>query len=541
MKIKKIAIYSALAFSLLGGVSSCESPLKDFNLQVSTEVIQNYATLKVVDIDGKTISGVTVTLSSGDTQDIYNMNGYKDFKLTDNLITFGLDPKRTASAANPIRFRVQLAASGYTTQEVPVAITDASSGIQTIVLTKPTVVPDGAKETVANVDLSSNGSTTAATTVTVPSAVGGGNMEVTIPTGTQFKDANGNVITGGSTVQIILTSIDADNKDAVELLPGGDVKSDKVVLANGSTVAGTFSPAAVAEISMLVNGIAVKQFSQPLTVSMPVDAGYVSPISGASIAAGQVFQIFSNSTDGIWRYEQNSTVTGSAAAGFKVSFQVQHLSFYMAGEFGEACPSARVITFSGDWMTNGSTYPIIVEAIWGGKVIATGEYSINKNNPSISLVDVPSSGTSIVVRNSAGNILEQSPLAACGQVTAMTLPNPGDATGTTSTLQLYVRCPDKTTTITLLPTFQLFYRVSGTGTYQFLGTVDNGFLRTTLLKTDGTKYDFKAIWGQRVKEVNAKTIAVDNTATVGIQPGDIIGTKAGATNLAILTEECGKL
>ncbi len=274
---------------------------------------------------------------------------------------------------------------------------------------------------------------------------------------------------------------------------------------------------------------------------MPVDAGYVSPISGAVIAAGQVFQIFSNSTDGIWRYEQNSTVTGSAAAGFKVSFQVQHLSFYMAGEFGEACPSARVITFSGDWMTNGSTYPIIVEAIWGGKVIATGEYSINKNNPSISLVDVPSSGTSIVVRNSAGNILDQSPLAACGQVTAMTLPNPGDATGTTSTLQLYVRCPDKTTTITLLPTFQLFYRVSGTGTYQFLGTVDNGFLRTTLLKTDGTKYDFKAIWGQRVKEVNAKTIAADNTATVGIQPGDIIGTKAGATNLAILTEECGKL
>lgn len=541
MKIRRLAIYSALAVSLLGGVLSCESPLKDFNLQVSTEVIQHYATLKVVDVDGKAISGVTVKLVSGDTEDIYNMSGYKDFKLTDNLVSFGLDPKREPTASNPVRFRVQFAANGYTTQEFPVAITDVSSGIQTIVLTKPINVPDGAKEVVENIVLNSNGSTAAATTIDVPSAVGGGEMELTIPAGTQFKDASGNVITGGTNVQVIVTSIDANNEEAEVLLPGGDVKSDEVVLADGRTVAGTFSPAAVAEISMLVNGISVKQFSQPLTVSMPVAASYVSPVTGQAIAAGKVFQVFSNSTDGIWRFEQNSSVTGAAATGYKVAFQIQHLSFYMAGEFAEACSAARVITFTGDWMANGSTYPIIVEAVWGGKIIATGEFSVSQSNASISIVDVPATGVTLVIRNSAGKILEQGPLAACGQTTTMILPNPGDATGPTSTLQLYVRCPNKTETITLLPSFQMFYRVSGTATYKYLGTVDNGFLRTTLLKTDGTKYDFKAIWGERVKEVGGKTIQTDNTATVGIKPGDIIGTKAGATNLAILTEECGKL
>src|SRR5690606_41657879 len=95
--------------------------------------------------------------------------------------------------------------------------------------------------------------------------------------------------------------------------------------------------------------------------------------------------------------------------------------------------------------------------------------------------------------------------------------------------------------LTLLPTFQMFYREVGTTEYKYLGSVSNGFLRTTLLKTDGTQYDFKAIWNERVKVVGGHSISEDNTATVGIGPGDIIGSKAGSTNLAILTEECNNL
>lgn len=539
MKMKKLAIY-ALAMALFGGVSSCESPLKDFNLQISTEVIENYVTLRVVDADGANVSGVSVALVSGDTDDIYNMNGYKDFKLTDNLITLGVDPARTPTANNPIRFRVQFSASGYTTQTVPVAITDASAGIQTVVLTKPTEVPDGAEEVVENVDLNPDGSTATETTVALPSATGTGDMALTIPSGTQFRDANGTVITG-TNVQIVVTSIDANNEDAVVLLPGGDLRADQVVLDGGATASGTFSPAAVSDIRMLVNGTQVRQFSQPLVVSMPVPSNYVSPITGQAIAAGKNFQIFSNSGDGVWRFEQNSTVSGSASTGYRVSFPITHLTFYMAGEFAEACSAARVINLSGDWMANGTTAAVRVEAVWGGKVIASGQYSIDQNNNSISLVNVPATGVKIVVRKQDGNILAEGDLAACGQVTAIQLPNPGDATSTTSTLQLYVRCPGQTTVITLLPTFQMFYREVGTTEYKYLGSVSNGFLRTTLLKTDGTQYDFKAIWNERVKVVGGHSISEDNTATVGIGPGDIIGSKAGSTNLAILTEECNNL
>src|SRR5690606_35225885 len=136
---------------------------------------------------------------------------------------------------------------------------------------------------------------------------------------------------------IVVTSIDANNEDAVVLLPGGDLRADQVVLDGGATAAGTFSPAAVSDIRMLVNGTQVRQFSQPLVVSMPVPSNSVTPGTGQGIAAGINFQIFSSSGDGVWRFEQNSTVAGSASTGYRVSFPITLVAFYVAGEFAEAC------------------------------------------------------------------------------------------------------------------------------------------------------------------------------------------------------------
>ncbi len=539
--MKKIATYIC-ALILLSVTGACENPLKDFDLIISTEVIKHSATLRIVDQNGNTINGVSVTLESGDTQDIYNMNGFRDFKPTENLVTFGLDPKRTVSASNPVRFMVSIAASGYTTQIVPVSITDASAGIETIILRKPTQVPGGVEQVTQNIALGANGATTEAITVSLPSADGeGGRVALSIPAGTQFRDAAGNIIVG-TNLQVVVGSINGRDQNAQSVLPGGSLRSNNVILAGGASAAGTFSPAAITEINMVINGVAIRQFSQPLTVSLPVSDDYISPITGQTIATGSNFDIFSNSSDdGLWRFEQSIAVGGSAASGYEVSFPITHLTFFLAGEFAEACSDESIINFSGEWMSNSSTYPVTVEAVWGGNVIASAQYSVSSNNASISIANLPANNVSIVVKNAAGAVIAESTLATCGQITQIVLPSPGDPTNAVATLQLYVRCPDKVDPITLLPTFQLFYRVTGTREFKFLGTVTNGFLRTTLLRTEGTKYDFKAIWNNRVKVVGGKTISVDNTDTVGIQPGDIMGEKAGATNLAILTEECGNL
>lgn len=538
MNIHKNIIY-ILALLLIGTVS-CEKPLKDFNLQISTDLIKDYVTLKVVDIQGNSIKDLSIKLLSGDIQDIYNLDGYKDFKPVDNLINFGLDPKRTASASSPIRFSIEIKAPEYLTQTVPVVISGVSAGIQTVVLIKPNNNLEGTESVLENVNLTDKGAIANKTTLKMPSAVGKEDIEITIPEGTQFKDDAGNIIVG-NILQLFVTSIDAYNTNAIHLLPGSSLRTNEVFLSGGKKAAGTLSSLAVAEIKMLINGISVTSFSQPLTIRMPVNSNYSSPITGKKIANDMSVQLFSNSKNGIWTFEQNNTISGTLSTGYYVSFPINHLSFYMAAEFGEACVENRLIEFSGDWINEGFTYPITVNTKWGDNIIATAQYSINKDNNKITVDNIPAIGASIEVYSASNHLLAEGLLASCNQLTHMELPNPGNAQNKISTLQLYVRCPDKTDIITLLPTFQMFYRISGSTEFHYLGAVDNGLLRTTLLKTDGTKYDFKAVWNDRVKIVEGHTVKEDNSGTIGTSPNDIIGTKAGATNLKILTEECKKL
>src|SRR5690606_15111735 len=114
-----------LMLALLTSVAACENPLKDLDIQISTDIIQHSAVLNIVDSDGENIEGSTVTLVSGETADIYNMAGYKDFKPLDgNLVNFGVDPKRIVSADNPVNFKVRITAEGFKTREVAMSITD---------------------------------------------------------------------------------------------------------------------------------------------------------------------------------------------------------------------------------------------------------------------------------------------------------------------------------------------------------------------------------------------------------------------------------
>ncbi len=541
MKINRITKY-ILAASLMVGAVACESPMKDFNLQISTEVIQHSAVVQIKDLDGNTIPGVTVSLVSGQIQEVYNMSGYKDFKVVDNQVEFGLSPNARLTGTEEVRFRIEVKAPGYSSQEIPVTISmNSSTGIIPVFLSKPSEPVEGVEEVVKVVSLAADGSTMEVVTLT-PAATAPGTqpMSLSIPAGTQFRDANGNVITGGQ-LRIAMGGFDANNDDVKALLPGGGLTADGVVLPGGRIAPGTFSAAGITSINMMVGNTPVRQFSNPIDVGIPLPSDYVSPINGQAIQAGQSFDLFSNSSsDNIWRFEKAVTVGGSAAAGYIANFQVDHLTFFMAAEFGEACSSGSTVNFSGDWMANGYTYPITVEAVWGGDRIFKREYSINEGNKSI-LIDGLPDGTTLFITNSKGTLLRQTVLASCGQVTNVELPNPGEPTNNMSTLQLYVRCPDKGTVITLLPTFHIHYREAGKGEFKLLGTVSNGLLRTSLLKTDGTKYDFKAFYSGKVKTVNGKTVQADNSATIGIQPGDIIGEKAGATNLAILKEECKKI
>ncbi|MCI0922711.1 hypothetical protein [Sphingobacterium rhinopitheci] len=544
MKITNITKYLVVA-TLFAGVVSCQNPLKDFNLQISTEVIKQKSTIRIVDIDGNVIPGATVALNSGETQNIYNASGTRDFKVVDGMVTFGLDPNIMVNGNTTVNFRVEVKAAGYNNQIVPVIISDANTGVQVVTLLKPSQLPVGAVEKQFSVNLSPDGATLETIALEMPSPFPGGKpLTITIPAGTKFSDAASNILSGGPLLINVIGFNPASN-NIEDYLPGGSLSVDQAVVSDGTTAAGTFTtPLSIIKMDMIVNGTAVRSFSQPIVIGAPFAADYVDPATGNPIAAGQVFDIFSNSTsDNIWKFEQAVTVKGSTALGFSGDYAINHLSYFMSTKFAEACETGYRVNFSGDWMSNGTTYPLTVDVLYRGQLAYTRVYSITTDNATILLNNLPAQDVSIVVKDAKGAVILTTPLAACGQESNVVLPNPHPPTGAEfATLQLYVRCPNKTETITLLPTFHVYYKEAGSSApYALLGEVTNGLLRTTLLKTDGTKYNFKAYYQDKVKEVLNKSINLDNTATVGIQPGDVIGEKIGATNLAILREACNKL
>ena len=543
MKINLFAKY-LLAATLFTGVAACQNPLKDFNLQISTEIIKHKAVMKIVDLNGNVIPGAAVKLVSGDIQDIYNMEGTKDFKVNEGIVVFGLNPNVTVTDHTIIRFRVEVTAPDYITQIIPVTITNGSQGITTVVMIKPDPIPEGGglQQELTNVDLALDGSTTQETAVTVPAATpGAAQLSISIPSGTQFKDASGQVVVGGA-VTVNVGSLDPENENIDATLPGGSLAVDAVVKGDGTEGGGTFSPAGITRITMLVNGVSIKEFSQPIAVRIPLPSSYVSPITGLPIAAGQPFEIYSNSsTDNKWKYERTVTVSGSASTGYYAEFTINHLSYYMAAEFKESCSTGTRINFTGSWMDNNSTTPLTVEIEWKGRRIYSREHSISSAMKSVVIDNMPNESIRVIVKNKAGTVIHTSAVAACGQVTNVVLPNPNPTPSPSATLQLYVRCPNSTGVITFLPTFELFYKESGsTGEFKYLGTVVNGLLKTHLLETNGKKYDFQAHYNNKSKTVVNKTISADNSGTVGNQPGDLLINDVN-NNLGIMKEECDKL
>ncbi|MGJ1305732.1 hypothetical protein [Sphingobacterium siyangense] len=537
MKLKFYKPYIfALALLALGG--SCQSPLKDFNLVVSSNVIKDRATIKVLDAAGASIPNVSIKLLAGDTEDVYNEQGYKSFPLVGDLVVFGLDPKRTPTTTAPVEFTIEISASGYYKQIVPLSITGEQMGIQEIRLVKE-LSNNGEGVTIVTQTAALVGGTTNKPIAVV---VDGGNsyidMQLNIPTGTSFMDANGNIISGGL-LNIAVQATDTDKPGGLALFPGQSLTSNAIKMPDGSQRSGVFNPAASAVIDMTINGIKVRKFSNPIQISFGLDPQFKYAGTNLGLVAGQQMPVYSFSEeDGFWSYQSTPSIQ-VVDGQFKLVFGTNHLTTFVATEDPSATCISSLIEFQADWITQGLTYPIVIEAWANGNLLTTRTFSIDQDTKTVALGYLPSQGLTYRIKNSSGTLLKEVSAAACGTNTLVQLDNPTPPQDKV-TLQLYVRCPGKGI-ITVLPSFQLYYRVTGSNTWLYLGQVNKGLISTAMLKSDGTKYDFRAIYNGKTKVVNGKTVQKDNSGTIGINSGDIIGEKAGATNLAILVEECNKL
>ena len=521
--------------------NGCRNPAYEVNVLFDAQVITYKAGLQLKDANGAALPGnIDVTVTGTDAGSIYDFSGTKKIYAPNGVITLGVHPKEIPTASKTLSFNVIIKIPGYEEKNIPmtIAVNQFSQDIKGITMVKTTVPTPYTSVAVKDFQLGAGGATTAVSSFATPStAAVPQTTSISIPVGTTFKDANGNVLTGGSlTAQAI--NFDAGDPALVSLFPGGDLSAANVVGPDGTTGEAFFSPAGFTDITMFVGGVEVRQFSTPINVSIQVDPAFKMNGAATAIKAGDLLQVYSYQvSSGQFKYEAEVAATVDAAGKLAIPFTTNHLTKFIVGEvFSKKSCTIPEVTFIAPWLqANSTVVSIEVLTLDGAKRLAYTESQVVFNGTKVSFDDLPPFAVSYIIRQgtttiAAGNITDP----CAGNDFSVTLPNPALPVDLV-TLLLNVKCPQGQITV---PNFDLYYKAVGApdSQYTLLGTVTNGSIKTTLLKV-GTSYDFRAFWGNTVKTVGNRPITTaDMSETVG--ENDFLGSKSPQYNKSLLIEAC---
>jgi hypothetical protein len=511
------------------------------NVLFDAQVITYKAGLQLTDANGGTLpANIDVTVTGTDAGSIYDFSGTKKIYAPNGIITLGVHPKEIPTASKTLSFNVIIKIPGYEEKNIPmtIAVNQFTQDVKGITMVKTTVPTPYTSVAVKDFPLGANGATTTTSSFSTPSTSAvPQTTSISIPSGTTFKDANGNVLTGGSlTAQAI--NFDAGDPALVSLFPGGDLSASNVVDKDGTVGEAFFSPAGFTDITMFVGGVEVRQFSNPINVSIQLDPTFKMDGSATAIKAGDVLSVYSYQVStGQFKYETEVAASVDGSGKLAIPFTTNHLTKFIVGQvFSKRKCKTPQITFIAPWLgTNSTVVSIEVLTLDGSRRMAILESQEVFNGTIISIDKLPPFAVSYIIKQgsttiAAGNITDP----CAGSALSITLPNPATPVDLV-TLLLNVKCPQGQITV---PNFDLYYKPVGApeSQYTLLGTVTNGSIKTTLLKV-GTNYDFRAYWGNTIKTVGNRPITTADMSTV-VGENDFLGSKSPQYNKSLLIEAC---
>ncbi|MEZ4606271.1 MAG: hypothetical protein R2865_05565 [Deinococcales bacterium] len=273
---------------------------------------------------------------------------FRVFETQTGLVGFGLD-KTEASSNNPVDFLVKVEAPGYLSASKTFTLRQLLNPAVTVVLIKLDAAPQGVYP-VSNhaLQTDSSGLTQQAISIKTPTPSGPEPaLELRIPARIRLLDGRNQSVQGPIYTEMALFNTLREN--AINLFPNG---LDAVKVGEGQQRLGNFITAGFFAIDMRNGaGQEVHQFSQPITITVDIDARTVNPETGLAIKSGEMIPIWSYSHNtGQWRYEVDGLISGPQVGGkFKVTFQAAHLSYWNLAWFSEdICSSSRRINIIGN-------------------------------------------------------------------------------------------------------------------------------------------------------------------------------------------------
>eukprot|EP00764_Aduncisulcus_paluster_P010555 gnl/Carplike_NY0171/3714_a5015_284.p1 GENE.gnl/Carplike_NY0171/3714_a5015_284~~gnl/Carplike_NY0171/3714_a5015_284.p1 ORF type:complete len:530 (-),score=93.35 gnl/Carplike_NY0171/3714_a5015_284:256-1845(-) len=339
----------------------------------------------------------------------------------DGSFTFQLADDSDAESVTAV-----VMAEGYIQKSFTIDLTQLSEGDVEVALSLTSVDSEGVAQ--QSIDASVSGGSSA-DAITGGVADGKATAAVTVPGGTQLLDASGDLITGES-VSLSVTAADTSTTAGAAITPEG---------LNSAGATSVLTPVGVASVEMVdSNGVKVKKFSQPITVSMaiPADKG---------VSTGDMLTLVSQNEDtGVWTTEtQQAEVKDLIADGsfYNASFETDHLTFFSVVDSQPSCSSDMRLLLSepapaaGLYVTMASA-----DAGVGGYIRANSSEITLIRASSASFYGISADATAkVTVRDAAGNVwfASEGEVPVCGDVN-VTLTSPVDYVD--ETLSLTAQC-----------------------------------------------------------------------------------------------------
>lgn len=339
----------------------CTKPTKDFVININSNIITYTATFDFTDArTGSVPSGLSITVDGPDADAIYDYSGTKELKLTGGKVTIGVHPHNVPTGSTTLSFNIKATSTNYLPVNVPVVIgSDNKNQNFDVPLININTPPDGVATRQQTNTINAGTSTSTIAVATTANASASTTASITIPAGTQFRNAANTPISGNS-VNSVLASFDPDQPVAKLSLPGGQAQT---AVSGGPSPSVFFLPAGFATVILKVGNTEVKNFSQAVGVQIGLNDNAFNPTTNATLKAGDVLDIYSYQVEtGIWKFEQAATVTSSGGHLY-ANFNTTHLCTFLANIRStiRSCTARRTITFNAPSINEKSSEQFIVD------------------------------------------------------------------------------------------------------------------------------------------------------------------------------------
>lgn len=329
--IKYLTLTLVVSLTFLVSCSDFLEKIDDFNVGVTNTIFEQSAVIELQDYLGNNDDIIntdfTINFTGPDADKLVNEAGEFIINETDGFIQLNVNPNKS-SGVQELNFNLEVSGGSYRAKTFNINLKDTTSYI-------PLYMVNGAKmkgtSKTSNSATLVNNATTNPVTLETAKADSNTATKVTVSSGTTFKDATGNAITGTD------ISIDITNVDDLAGSLDPEYQSEKTYIDQNGTTITNMVPVILnrARINMSVGGTSVKEFNKPIDLAIEIPSDSNNPITGNPIQIGDTFPIYTTEENSDnWTFHGNGNViAGSTSSTFDVVFSTTHLSDYAIMKF----------------------------------------------------------------------------------------------------------------------------------------------------------------------------------------------------------------